>query len=75
MGCIWIYKERPKVDWSKYLGPGWKADYSVDKVGTVIVNHASSCDSMIVCMEQLPSVICKMEVKHTWGLGGLAVAG
>ena len=26
-GCLWIYNERPKVCYKKYLGPDWVADY------------------------------------------------
>ena len=26
-GLIWIKVERPKIDYSEYLGPEWKATY------------------------------------------------
>ena len=26
-GCVWVFNERPKVCYKKYLGPDWKADY------------------------------------------------
>lgn len=26
-GCSWIFTERPKVCYKKYLGPDWVADY------------------------------------------------
>lgn len=38
-GVVWIGIERPKVDYSKYLGPDWKPTYT--GTSTFISNHQS----------------------------------
>ena len=38
-GIFWIGNWRPKVDYSKYLGPDWKPDYVTP--ATFVSNHAS----------------------------------
>ena len=47
-GCIyWIYEEKPKVCYKKYLGPDWEADYDWKHCGSTVTNHSSFLDSML----------------------------
>lgn len=44
---IWIYEEKPKVCYKKYLGPDWVADYDWKHCGSTVTNHSSFLDSML----------------------------
>ena len=46
-GIIWIYEEKPKVCYKKYLGPDWVADYDWKHCGSTVTNHSSFLDSMM----------------------------
>lgn len=72
IGGMWISYERPECDYSKYLGPDWKADYDRTKVASVVINHTAAADSMIVSMEQLVTCVAKKGVRDTPGIGWIA---
>lgn len=38
-GVWWIKVERPKVDWTVYLGPTWTPMY--DGASTIVLNHSN----------------------------------
>lgn len=72
VSCIWISYERPKVDYSKYLGPDWKPDYDWTTVSSVVSTHCCFLDSILHGMCQLPSIIAKGEVRNVPGVGPIA---
>ena len=45
--CVWIFNERPKVCYKKYLGPDWVADYDWQHCSTVVCNHSAFLDSLV----------------------------
>ena len=72
VGCIWITHLRPEVDYKKYLGPDWVADYDGNRCSTVISNHSAFLDSMLHGICQFPSIIAKGEVRNVAGVGPIA---
>ena len=68
---MWIFVERPKFCYKKYLGPDWQPDYESRRVSTIVTNHSSFIDSTIHCTFQLPCIIAKDEVKNVPGIGNI----
>lgn len=72
VGCVWVFEERPFVDYSKYLGPNWKPDYNSETVSCVVSTHCCFLDSMLHGLCQFPSIIAKGEVRNVPGVGPIA---
>ena len=66
-GMFWVKKERPQVDWSKYLGPGWKPTYK--NPGTIISNHQAWIDIAVHTVISFPSFSPKSGIKK-WPIIG-----
>ena len=64
--------ERPKVDYSRYLGKDWEPTYN--KSGTVICNHSTMNDIIVQMYFQPPSHIAKASVKNFPFIGTIATA-
>ena len=72
VSCVWVFNERPKVNYSKYLGPDWEPDYDITTCSAMISTHCCFLDSMIHGLCQFPSIIAKGEVRDVPGVGPIA---
>jgi 1-acyl-sn-glycerol-3-phosphate acyltransferase len=62
VGPFMIYKKvRPQVDYTKYLGPGWKPEY--EGASTLVANHSSWLDICLITIFKFPSFTPKMGIK------------
>ena len=61
-GIYWLNIVRPKVDYSKYLGPEWKGP-RYDRCSTVVSNHQSWIDIGLVTYLKFPSFTPKAGIK------------
>lgn len=68
-GMITYTLERPKADYSAYLGPDWKASYGT--TSTIVANHQSWADILLITILKFPSFTPKVEIKK-WPLFGKA---
>jgi 1-acyl-sn-glycerol-3-phosphate acyltransferase len=73
-GCSWVFTERPKVCYKKFLGPDWVADYDWQHCATVVCNHSAFLDSFMHGLVQYPSIVAKKEVKNIPGIGPISIA-
>jgi 1-acyl-sn-glycerol-3-phosphate acyltransferase len=60
--CIWVYDEKPEVCYKKYLGQGWKPDYDITRVGSIISNHQAFLDPVLLAIFVMPCHVAKGEV-------------
>lgn len=67
---LFVHKRRPKMDYSKYLGPEWKPSY--DKPSTVICNHSTWLDTPVMMTINSPSFIAKASVRKIPFVGYMA---
>lgn len=71
MSAFSINKKRAHtVNYSKYLGPDWKAEY--DNPSTIVSNHSTFLDIIVAMCRQPPSHIAKYGVKKIPFVGPLA---
>ena len=66
------YVETGEGDYSKWLGPDWKPEWS--GAGTIISNHVSYMDILICLVIFFPSFTAKASVKGYPGVGQIATA-
>ena len=70
-----MYKSyRPKVDYSKWLGPDWKPNY--DGASMIVSNHSGWYDvyNTFLFVRPMPGFIAKHSVKKVPALGPVATA-
>jgi 1-acyl-sn-glycerol-3-phosphate acyltransferase len=60
--AYWLSHKKPKVDYSKYLGPSWKLSY--ERPSTIVMNHSSYLDIFIGIILKAPSFMAKEGVKN-----------
>ena len=66
---MWWKKERPHVDYSKWLGPDWKATY--EGAGINISNHSGFVEILanFWLIEPFPSYVGKAATRKIPGIG------
>ena len=69
--CIWVYNEKPLVCYKKYLGPDWKPDYDITRVGSIISNHQAFLDPVLLAIFVMPCHVAKGEVQDVPFFGKL----
>ena len=62
LGIVHIKIERPEIDYSKYLGPDWKKVYEGET--TLVLNHSSWVDILILMWWNMPSFVSSSGVKN-----------
>ncbi len=60
-GLFYYKRLRPNVDYSKYLGPDWKPSYATPS--TVVCNHSSWMDIVLITVLKFPSFTPKLGIK------------
>ena len=60
----------PTTCYKKYLGPDWKPTY--DRPSTIVANHSSWVDIVMMMTKYTPSFISKAAVKKLPGIGYMA---
>lgn len=71
---LWIFNERPKVCYKKYLGEDWVPDYDDKHCGSTVSNHCAFLDSMLHGLRQYPCIIAKQEVRNIPFIGPISDA-
>ena len=74
-GLYWInvdYVSTGEGDYSKWLGPDWKPDWS--NPSTIVSNHVSWFDIIVALVYFCPSFVSKNSVKKYPGVGRIAIA-
>jgi lysophosphatidylcholine acyltransferase/lyso-PAF acetyltransferase len=65
-----IDKQNVNLDYTKYLGPGWKQSF--ENPSTVVCNHQSMMDVVVHTLRQAPSFVAKSSVFRMPILGACA---
>ena len=61
LGIVHIKVERPEVDYSFYLGENWKKSYEGET--TLVLNHSSWVDILVLMWWSMPAFVSSQEVK------------
>lgn len=61
-GMLYYKYERPNVDYSKYLGPDWKASYECPS--TYVSNHSCWVDIILITILKFPSFTPKSAIRN-----------
>ena len=74
LGFVWWTSSRPKVDYSKWLGPDWKPSY--EGAGMYISNHTGIMEifNAFVFTRPMPSFIASVKVRQIPCVGPVANA-
>ena len=62
---MWTTHSKRDVDYSYFLGPNYKQKMNNKTTSTVIANHVSYIDIMLMIKHYLPSVAPKEQLKST----------
>ena len=64
-----FFKERPKVDYSRFLGPDWKPKY--DGAGIYVANHTCHAEILMnfFLLNPAPAYLSKAKNKSIPGIG------
>jgi len=57
---LWYKVERVKIDYKPYLGPDWTPSYN--GASTIVGNHSSWCDIVLVTIMKFPSFTPKIGI-------------
>ena len=67
---LWNDTTIPEISYKKYLGPDWKPEY--DGAGSIVTNHQSWMDILVLMCYQPPSFVAKGSVRDVPFVGKIA---